>query len=318
MKTKQTFTILLTLFLFIGAAKSQSVSTFENVTLGVEKYWNGSDFSGGFSSGNAFFVNTFDTTFGDYWEGFAVSATTDDSTATYLNQYSAITGTGVGGSAAYAVNYDHGKIRLTGAAAGKVVNGFYITNSTYGYYAMKNGTSFSKKFGDSSGNAKDYFFVRIKAWRNGAVVNDSVDFYLADFRFNDNTKDYIVNTWQWVDLVSLGNADSLSFNYFSSDTGAFGINNPKYFCMDDFNRLVDGVETISSANSFNMYPNPATSIIHVEMTEKAEAIHVYNLQGELLIETKNTSIDISGMDRGIYLIQVKSESGLLTKRFMKE
>ncbi len=317
MKTKQTFTILITLSLFIGAAKAQSVSTFENLNLGTNKFWNGSDFSGGFASGDAFFVNTFDTTFGDYWEGFAASTTTDDSTATYLNQYSAITGNGHN-SNAYAVNYAQGKIRLTGAAAGKVVNGFYITNSTYGYYAMKNGTTYSKKFGDSSGNAKDYFFVRIKAWRNGAVVNDSVDFYLSDFRFNDNTKDYIVNTWEWVDLVPLGNADSLSFKYFSSDTGSFGINNPKYFCMDDFNRLAEGIETISNSNSFNLYPNPATSMIQIEMTEKAEAINIYSLQGELLIETKNASIDISSLDRGIYIIQVKSESGLLTKRFMKE
>jgi len=63
---------------------------------------------------------------------------------------------------------------------------------------------------------------------------DSVNFYLADYRFADNDSDYIVNSWKYVDLSTLGGVDTYEFDLSSSDTGAFGMNTPAYFCMDQF------------------------------------------------------------------------------------
>jgi hypothetical protein len=60
-----------------------------------------------------------------------------------------------------------------------------------------------------------------------------VHFYLADYRFEDNAEDYIVKTWEWFDLSSLGRADSLMCTLGSSDTGMFGMNTPAYFCVDN-------------------------------------------------------------------------------------
>jgi hypothetical protein len=62
---------------------------------------------------------------------------------------------------------------------------------------------------------------------------------LADYRFADNSKDYILKDWRYVDFNNNVSSDieidSISFRYEGSDTGAFGLNTPKYFCMDDFN-----------------------------------------------------------------------------------
>ena len=63
----------------------------------------------------------------------------------------------------------------------------------------------------------------------------TVDFYLADYRFADNSKDYIVENWEYVDLSSLGVVKSLEFSLNSSDAGVFGMNTPAYFAMDDLN-----------------------------------------------------------------------------------
>ena len=44
-----------------------------------------------------------------------------------------------------------------------------------------------------------------------------VEFYLADFRSAEDSLDYIVNDWRWIDLSNLGNVDSLQFTMNSSD-----------------------------------------------------------------------------------------------------
>jgi hypothetical protein len=224
------FAVFITAQLF-----SQTVSTFENLTLPADTFWNGSDLSGGFSSGNAYFVNDYDTSFSS-WSGFVYSDMKDSTTAGYGNQYSAITGGGYNGSSNYAIadEYGNAKILLTGNAAGKTVNGFYVTNTTFAYQSMKQGDAFAKKFGGASGTDPDWFRLRALGWKNGALKQQAVDFYLADFRSADSTQDYIVRDWRWIDLQPLGDVDSILFNLASSDT-AFGfMNTPAYFAMDNF------------------------------------------------------------------------------------
>lgn len=218
--------------------QAQTVGTFENLTLAPESYWNGSDLSAnGFATGNGYFVNSYDTAWGGSWSGFAYSNVTDDTTAGFMNQYSAITAGGYNGSANYAVANGYGdmKIRLTGTAAGgKLVQGAYITNATYAYLSMQTGDMFAKKFGGPNGTDADWFKVTVTGWLNGAQKQQAVEFYLADYTFADSTEDYMVNDWRWLNLQPLGNVDSLQFILSSSDTGQFGMNTPAYFILDDF------------------------------------------------------------------------------------
>ncbi|MHC4324705.1 MAG: DUF4465 domain-containing protein, partial [Planctomycetota bacterium] len=55
---------------------------------------------------------------------------------------------------------------------------------------------------------------------------------LADYRFEDAGEDYIVDTWQYVDLTSLGEVVSLEFALSSSDVGDWGMNTPGSFAVD--------------------------------------------------------------------------------------
>jgi hypothetical protein len=64
-----------------------------------------------------------------------------------------------------------------------------------------------------------------------------VEFYLADFRFADNSQDYILDSWGFVDLSALGTVDFLEFDLSSSDNGAFGMNTPGYFALDNFGAI---------------------------------------------------------------------------------
>ena len=218
-------------FAFISVA--QSVAKFDDLNLAPEKFWNGSDLSGSFKSGGIAFHNSYNNDW-QYWSGFAYSNIIDIVTEGYGNQYSAITGRGYAGSANYAVCYPSPSAEASFSAVTKV-SGFYITNSTYAYLSMKNGDQFSKKFGGENGSDPDFFKLMIEALNDAGKPVDTVYFYLADFRFADNSKDYILNKWSWVDLSELKEANKLRFSLSSSDNSYGFMNTPGYFCMDDLN-----------------------------------------------------------------------------------
>jgi hypothetical protein len=243
--------VLLALSIFAFSSSAQAaIATFDDLTLPAESYWNGEDdgsgsgtFSG-FTSGDNYFVNYQTASSWSYWDGFAYSNMTDTTTAGYTNQFSAITGGGVDNSANYAVSYTLGMSgqpaqTYNGYSSGEyaqVVSGFYTTNTTYAYLSMLEGDGFAKQFGGDDGTDEDWFKLTIHALDDSyAKTGNSVDFYLADFRFADGADDYIIDEWTWVDLSSLGAVYGLEFELSSSDGGSgYSMNTPGYFAMDNF------------------------------------------------------------------------------------
>jgi hypothetical protein len=331
---KQTKTLLLgfcLLTLLITAERplrAQTVSNFESLPLATDTFWNGSDGSGLFSNGNASFTNKFIDWGGGFtsWSGFSYSNKRDTTTQSYTNEFSSVTALGYNASDKYAVGYVSSfdplpRIRLNGIAQGDSVSGFFVANSTYSYLTMKNGGGPAKKFGGVSGSDPDWFALSVYGYRNGVKVSDSVLFYLADFRFDSSAQDYIIKTWQWVDLKILGKVDSLEFNMFSSDTGAFGINNPTYFCMD--NLITDhnsslGVQD-NVAQRFSVYPNPAEDYIRIQPLEATSRLCLFDLQGKQLpISNENSVIDIRSLAKGVYLLQIEQGNSLFYSKFIKQ
>jgi hypothetical protein len=134
---------------------------------------------------------------------------------------------------AYAVSYVSGYSEIEFEPA--TVSGLYITNSTYAYWSMKNGDDFSKKFGGETGSDPDWFKVTIAGISENGDTTETLDYYLADFRFENNQEDYIIDSWEWIDLTELGEISALRFSLSSSDVGAWGMNTPAYFCIDQIN-----------------------------------------------------------------------------------
>ena len=64
----------------------------------------------------------------------------------------------------------------------------------------------------------------------GTQVGNEIDFYLANYTSANSLP---VDVWTLVNLSSLAGAQSLTFDYASSDVGEFGINTPEYFAMDN-------------------------------------------------------------------------------------
>ena len=331
------FTLLVTALTFAIVANAQTASTFEALTLvGTDtayvNYSNpGNDV--GFTNGLVYYPCVYDTGFGaQYWSyGFAYSNMTDTVTSGYMNQYSAKTGIGYGGSAKYAVAYGIvNSLKMQGAAAGQSVNGFYITNSTYAYNSMRDGDGFAKQFGDTTGTglttgqgtAPDWCKVLIHGYKAGVMNADTVEFYLADFRGATGT-DHIVNTWQWVNLLPLGHVDSVTFTMSSSDNNAFGMKTPAYFCIDNFttNETGVGVAAVQPVAA-KVYPNPATNVLNIDlMDDNSQTVSVIDMKGSVVfsenITSKHIEINTSSLPSGGYILKLSGTSNA-TMRFIKE
>lgn len=328
-------TILLGTVLSATSINAQSVSDFENLTLSPNSFWDGSDQSGThqngtfnsfFLSGNALFPNVYDTTFGaafGFWSsGFAYSNIKDSTTAGFGNLFAARAGSGFNNSSNYAVGQNNAIMQLTPAFWNTTVSGVYITNGTYPALSMQNGDGFAKKFGGASGNDPDWFLLTIKGYSNGVLTNNSVEFYLADFRFADNNQDYVVTDWQWVDLTGLGAVDSVQYFLTSSDTDSFGMNTPAFFCLDNFNNQTVSVKEISLENTFSVYPNPAKDVIYFNAKNKIDRIEIIDISGRTLISKTNLSeglqqINIAELTNGIYFVRATTGNNIKISRISK-
>lgn len=234
------------------AVVAQTVSTFDNISLMANSVKNGAGapWYGKFTSGKVEFPNEYQTSYGGFWNGgWAYSNVKNDTNGAFSNMYASFANGGHN-SANYGIGQQGSVLRLAAAETGTTVKGCYVTNGTYPALTVKNGDGFSKKFGGVTGNDPDFFVLVIKGWLNGALKTDSVNFFLADYRAQDSTNDYIVKNWTWVDLSSLGNVDSLSFRMGSTDEGQFGINTPLFFCIDD---VVTATDTADFEN-LNLAP----------------------------------------------------------------
>ena len=123
----KTASLALVGLVFTLHVQAQVVADFEDITLAPESFYNGSDGAGSFTSRDLTFSNSYNATYGS-WSGFAVSNTSDTTTAGFLNQYSAITGAGFDGSGNYGVSYAFGAT-LTLPVATEVA-GFQLTNQS--------------------------------------------------------------------------------------------------------------------------------------------------------------------------------------------
>lgn len=331
---RKIISIFSSLVLGATSANAQTVATFESLSLPASDtfyvdYSNpGNDV--GFDDGLAHYACVYDTAFGfkSLVEGFVYSNKTDTLDATYNNPNSARTGKGYGNSSQYVVGFAYNgpiSVTLNGKAKGQPVKGFYITNTTFAYETMKKGDGFTKKFGGTPNIQPDWFRLTIKGYLAGAPKPDSVNFYLADFRPLDSTKDYIVKDWTWVDMAPLGNVDSITFALNSTDTiGGFGMNNPAYFCMDNFETYeTSSVGNTPAGHVAKVYPNPATDLLYIELLDDhISDVFVTDLAGRLLARMepngKTIALDTKNYIPGTYLLQLQGTNGTAFAKFVKQ
>ncbi|MEJ2593987.1 MAG: T9SS type A sorting domain-containing protein [bacterium] len=83
---------------------------------------------------------------------------------------------------------------------------------------------------------------------------------------------------------------------------------------------VTSVEEPQVVANIKVYPNPTQGIVSVSGADNA-TIMVYNIAGNLVAsyeDFRNSTIDLSGYNSGIYLFWIKTDDGIVTKRIILE
>ena len=248
-----------------------AVATFEDLNLGVDKYWCGpadnavevdgaygsKAMLGTFKSGAYEFVNSNVPAWGS-WSGCAYSSMTSTTFADYTtDQWNSTVGHGAENSATYGVIYGSSTpnelmevIKVADAPEGRIIKGMNITNSAWVVDCVKNGNQYAHKF--EQGSWFKVTFTGTKADKTTA----SVDYYLADYRSEDPTKWTCLTDWDWVDLSSLGKVVSLSISFDGTDAGDYGLNTSTYVCIDNVGcakNVNTGISYLGKNNMVEVY-----------------------------------------------------------------
>lgn len=103
--------------------------------------------------------------------------------------------------------------------------------------------------------------------------------------------------------------------YSLSITDSLGCSN-----FDDiFEVFVNPTSTINvEPSNLKVYPIPAVDIINIESEAKLDYVRLYDINGNLIKHRKENQLDISELNVGMYILQIRTEAGeLISKKVYK-
>ena len=132
------------------------------------------------------------------------------------------------------------------------------------------------------------------------------------------------STWveEEIDLSGyLGQTVKARF-FFKSDGGQTGDG----FYFDDFKVNLLQTSVLSNVqntiSSYSIYPNPFYKDININTNLDDYSIAIYTIQGQLVFNKTNNdgriSIDLAGLNSGVYFVKIKSKKGVETKKIIKK
>lgn len=115
------------------------------------------------------------------------------------------------------------------------------------------------------------------------------------------------------------------FSYLSTEIKRYSFNNDEFFglsvrCMRT--KLVNNIRDIEDDEIIKVYPNPASDKIYINV-KKAEQLKIqfFNSNGVSVMQSQLNSklneIDISGLSKGIYTIQISNGQESYQKKLVK-
>jgi hypothetical protein len=82
-----------------------------------------------------------------------------------------------------------------------------------------------------------------------------------------------------------------------------------------------GIPEVALNNNVKLYPNPATTLLSIEMTTPFQKFEITNLLGQVIytsaINTNVLQVDVSDYTSGVYFVKLQGKDGVVTKKFVK-
>ncbi|MES2812326.1 MAG: T9SS type A sorting domain-containing protein [Bacteroidota bacterium] len=104
--------------------------------------------------------------------------------------------------------------------------------------------------------------------------------------------------------------DFLTYNGSNQSAMLIGLHSETSLSTNDY----------TLTNDFSIYPNPVKDILHIQSNDftAVTAVKIYDILGKLIQETTATTIPVSSLAKGLYIVKVNTEKGEMTKKFIKE
>lgn len=195
-------------------------------------------------------------------------------------------------------------------------------DSTYQYYLSNNEMLLSQKnILFYSGNRIDS--IHRYARSLGSSELNSIPYrYLYNYNDSENIEHIDIIYAQpeyWVKYdFQYGQEDFISsYNYYNKngdEADEFGV--IKYYYGD---AVLNSLQT--SNKSFQISPNPVRSVINLGISDSIDQLTIFNVAGQLMYECNNKSsstLDVSFLLEGVYIVQIISNNHLYSSQFVKQ
>lgn len=90
------------------------------------------------------------------------------------------------------------------------------------------------------------------------------------------------------------------------------------FTFEHFEDVSGGVEALGVKTGVSIYPNPAVDVVTVSGAESADVV-IANLSGAVVLsQTGVKTVNVSDLSAGVYVMTVRTESGVFTTKLLKK
>ncbi len=274
---------------------SRKVATFDDWYIPANSHWEGTEDNDPLLSGSYSFPNFNGKSMGyDFWTFFTNANYTSTKYESLSDQYNCSAGGGLNGSANYGVAFIGSGmgmgptyIHITNAEAGDSIPGIWLANAAWTRHAILNGDGQSQVEGPFAKD--DYYQVTFTGY-NGNTPTDTVTFPLADYRFDKEADRYVLDTWQWCDLSSLGKVTKVLVEVSGTKKNQFGLTTPAYLCLDNVGDTCPWKDAARQVINVTHDTDPKSlSLVTLFDFDPAAATVTYSIEAPEGLATLNTA-----------------------------
>ena len=126
-------------------------------------------------------------------------------------------------------------------------------------------------------------------------------------------------TYQWINCeTNTPIAEETNQSFTATKNGSYAVDITLNGCTKrSACVLIDSISIPQedTLSSFKLYPNPTNGIVNI--TISVQKISVFNYYGRKVLETSNSTFDISPLSSGIYFIEIETTKGRTIKKIVR-
>lgn len=184
---------------------------------------------------------------------------------------------------------------------------FEMAMGDAGFNFVDNGDSSYEFTLDLTALDEDVVLPAGKYWLSVVANSDVVDFVTAAGR------------WNWYQTLTAngieGHLIDPSDIFGAGATSWLGLSSLVDWTNFDLAMRIEGEESTMGVSDLNattlaVYPNPANEVVNVTLKNaEVKTLSVTNLAGQTVVTTKNSSVNVSALPAGVYVVRVVDTKG---------